>query len=358
MKKYQKYIAAAYLSSFARTLLFLSSIIISIKTLNIAQRLTEDSPLNLKSLVTISFYIIPYVLYTVTPFASAIAAVNVFNSLLSTSQVTVLQNSMLTNFRITLPHMIVTTPCAILMLYFASFISPKTTELRHEVQDSIVQQKMTNFLTPDTIKSFGTLTIITSPRNILKHIPITLIHQKTNNGEFVLVGNIQDTWSINKMIGINANNATILTVSPEGDTLIKFQTLESQIDFFPEEKKSENFDYITTPHLLKIYKTKPENSIIKEINRRIMPALLTILLPFTLITLLIKYHSNRTRMKMKHVGIIALFTGYIMFSCYNLIGVFNTPYTFPAIYINILLTFGLVYLLGSGSLFMKRKKYV
>ena len=193
MKKYQKYIALTYLSSFVRTLLFLSSIIISIKTLNIAQKLTEDSPLNLKSLITISFHIIPYVLYTVAPFASAIAAVNVFNSLLSSSQITVLQNAMLTNARITASHMLITIPIAVIMLYFASFILPKTAELRYEVQDSIIQQKMRNFLTPDTIKNFGNLTIITSPRNILKHIPITLIHQKTSNGEFVFVGNIQET---------------------------------------------------------------------------------------------------------------------------------------------------------------------
>lgn len=359
MKKYQKYIALTYLSSFIRTLLFLSSIIISIKTLNIAQKLTEDSPLNLKSLIAISFHIIPYVLYTVAPFASAIAAVNVFNSLLSSSQITVLQNAMLTNARITASHMFVTVPIAVLMLYFSSFILPKTAELRYEVQDSIIQQKMRNFLTPDTIKTFGNLTIITSPRNILKHIPITLIHQKTANGEFVFVGNIQETWSVNKMIGINANNATILTISPDGETLVKFQTLESQIDFFPEEELRDRLDYISTINLIKMYKKSTiQRKIIKEINKRIMPSILIIILPFALITLLIRYHNSRTKMKAKHVLIIIVTTFYILFSCYNMIDIFKTIYTFPLVYLNILLTFLLVYFLGNHNIFKKKRKHV
>jgi lipopolysaccharide export LptBFGC system permease protein LptF len=354
MKKYQRYIAITYFASFLRTLLFLSAIIISIKTLNIAQRLTRESSVDLQNLITISFHIIPYVLFTLTPFASTVAAANVFNSFLSTSQITVLQNAKLTNLKIATTHMMITVPIAILMLYASSFILPKTSEIREEVQDSIIKEKIQNFFVPDSIKTFGNLTIITSPKDILKHIPLTLIHQKTKDGEFVFVGNIQETWSNNKMVGINANNATILTINENSETLIKFQTLETQIDFFTESEKSTDSDYLTTPDLIKEYKKDPNNKLLKEINKRFMPSFVTILLPFALITLLIKFHNNRTNFNIKNITIITIALLYILFSCYHLVDILNTPKTFGVVYINILLTFIFVCILNKQNLFTKR----
>ncbi len=353
MKKYHKYIAIAYFSSFIRTLLFLSSIIISIQTLNIAQKITEDSSLSLKTLAIIALNTIPYVLYTITPFVSAITSFNVFNSLLSSSQITILQNARLTNFKIATTHMVVTIPTAILTLYFASFILPKTIEARNTVQDSIVQEKMQNILTPNTIKTFNNFTIITSPHSTLKHIPLTLIHRTTDNGEFTLVGNIQETWSVNKMIGINVNNATILTTNVTGNTLIKFKILETQIDLFPEETKTQDYEYLTTPQLIKAYQTIHTNKYINEINERITPSLLTILLPFAIITMLIKFHSNRARIQVKNILIIILLIVYILFSCYNITDIFQTPKTSIIIYLNILLTFGFICTLNGNIFFNK-----
>lgn len=344
MKSYEVHILYLYFVSFVKTLLFISSIVISIKTLNITQSLTEDSAIALNDIGLISTHITPHILYIITPFALAIAAFSVFYKLLTHSEIVALQNAGLSNFSIIRPHLILSVTCSIIMLYLSAMIIPKTVQIRKNVQKTIIQRKIENFLSPNTIKEVRDITIVTSQLDKSNNIALTLIHKPIKNGETVLIGNIRQSWEKNGMIGLITDNATILSIKNENERIMKFKTLETQINPFEEEEEEQDLRHLTTPEIISLYRANPDNKYIITINTRILPSLSAILLPFAITTLLVKFYKSRSRYTTRSIIIITLTILYILFSCYNMNETFSSLHTFGILYLNIILTFIIIYL--------------
>ncbi len=356
MKIYQKYIIKLYLSSFLRSLLFLSSILISVQTLNIANDLAHESLVGLQDIITVSFHIIPYIIYSIAPFSVGLATIIVVNELLSTSQIVILRNAGISSLQISKTQAMVTIPIFFIMLFMAFFILPKTSQVRTEIQNAIVKSKIKNFITPESVKMLQNVTIVTSPYNSLKHIPLTFIHQETEGGEFVFVGNIQETWSNLNMLGIDANNATILYAQNGDEDLIKFQKLETQINLFATKENEVYLRHLSIVGLIREYKVNRNNEYIQEINKRIIPSFSMLLIMFSITTLLIKFHRNRAHYKIKDIALIIATVFYIMFASNNINEIFYTNKSFWVVYVNIALTFAFIYFFSKKDFF--RKKYV
>lgn len=339
MKIYEKHILQVYFVSFIKTLLFIASIVIAIKTLGIAQDLTEDSTVSLNDIALIAFHISPYILYTITPFALTIASFSVFYKLLTYSEIITLQNAGITNFQIIRPHFYITGICTILMLYSSAIIIPKTVKIRKNLQEAVIKRKIENFLTPNVTKEIKDITIITSQYDSDKQIALTLIHKPTKNGETVLIGNIKQSWEKNGMIGLITENATVLNVANNSQKIFKFEVLETQINPFADFQEQARLKHLTSFEILKLYFKAPQNQYISIINSRIMPSISATLLPFALIILLINFYNNRNRYSIKSIIIIIITIFYILFSCYNLSSVFSSANNFYILYVNIILTF-------------------
>jgi lipopolysaccharide export LptBFGC system permease protein LptF len=349
MKLYEKHILYVYFISFVKTLLFISSIIIAIKTLDIAQSLTEDSSISLSDISLISLHISPYILYTITPFALTITSFSVFYKLLTHSEIITLQNAGLTNIQIIRPHMFVSCVCTVLMLYSSAIVIPKTVQIRKNLQEAIIKRKIENFLTPNIIKEIKDITILTSQLDKSKKIALTVIHKPTKSGETVLIGNIRQSWEKNGMIGLITDNATVLSINGNTQKVLQFHTLETQINPFSEYKETADLRHLTTPEIIKMHLQSPQNEYIATINSRIMPSLAATLLPFGMAVLIIKFYQNRSRYQVLHIVTIALTLLYILFSCYNLSYTFTSKNNFYLLYINIILTFIAIYLLTRSS---------
>jgi lipopolysaccharide export system permease protein len=356
MKKYQKYIIKTYISSFLRTLLFIGAIIVSIKTLNAAQKFTKESSVDIQTLFMISLHIIPYTLNVIAPFVAAISSITVTHSLLATSQITILQSAKLSNLKISSVYFLITIPITCIAIYNSSFILPKIFSITQDAQQSIIKQQVKHFLTPNTVKTFQNITVITSPDNAIKQIPFTFIHQQTKDGEFIFAGNIKNTWLNSEMIGIQANNATILTIEKQNENLMKFDSLETQINFFTKETAKKDIDKLNIKDLIKQYHSHPNKQYIKEFNQRIVPYFAIILLPFAITTILIKFHNNRTKIKIKTILYMIFSITYILISCFSFVSILNTLHTFPIIYANIILTFIFIYFLNNNN-FLEKKEY-
>lgn len=351
---YQKYLIKLCIVSFFRMTLFLSSILIAVKTLNIASNLADESIVSVQDVLVVSFHIIPYIIYTILPFSAGIATVIVIHNLLATSQIAILKNAGVSSFKIFKPLAIVGGGIAIFMIFTSFFILPKTTQIRNEVQNSIMKSKIKNFIIPDSIKMLENVTIVTSPYNSLKHIPITFIHQDSQDGEFVFVGNIQETWSNFQMLGINANNATILTTSKTAEDLVKFQKLETQINFFANEETESYLKHLNIFSLFKEYQSTKSVKCIKELNRRIIPSLSVLIIIFTLTTLTIKFYRNRAGYRLSHIAFISIILIYTIFIPNNINDAFHTHATFWVVYTNTALTFAFVYLVDKKQFLYKK----
>lgn len=344
MKSYEVHILCLYFISFIKTLLFISSILISIKTLNVAQSLTEESVIALNDIGLISAHIAPYILYTITPFALTISSFSVFYKLLTHSEIIALQNAGLSNFNIIRPHLILSITCGIIMLYLSAMVIPKTIQIRNNIQEAIIKRKIENFLSPNMIKEIQDITIITSSPSKNNNIGLTFIHKLTQNDETVLIGNIRQSWGQNGMIGLIADNATLLNVTKQNERIMKFKTLEIQMNPFTEYEEKTYLKHLTVPEIISLYMDNPDNKYIVAINGRILPSFSAILLPFAMVTLLIKFYQNRGSYKTHHIAIIIFTISYIILSCNSLSGTFSSLYTFSILYFNIILTFIIIYL--------------
>ena len=354
MKLYQKYIIRVYLAFFFRMTPFLSAVLIAVQTLNIAGDLADESIVTIQDVAAVSFHIIPYILYSIIPFAVGISIVLTINQLLSTSQIVILKNAGISNIKLFKTFSIVGICIFLFMLLTSFFILPKTTQIRNEVQNSIIKSKIKNFIIPNSIKKLENITIVTSPYNSLKHIPITFIHQETETGDFIFVGNIQEAWSNSKMLGIDANNATILTTNRDSEDLIKFQTLETQINFFANEEKETYLKHLNIISLIREYNSTANTDCIKELNKRIIPALSVLLIMFALVTLMIKFHRNRAGYKITHIIVMSLILIYIIFISEKINNAFHTPSNFWLVYANTLLTFAFIYLINKKEFLYKK----
>jgi len=354
MMVYQKYIIKLYLASFFRMMLSLSSVLIAVQTLNIAGDLADESIVTIQDVAAVSFHIIPYILYSITPFAVGISTVITVNHLLSTSQIVILKNAGISSIKLFKTFSIVGIVIFLLMLLTSFFTLPKTTQIRNEVQNAIMKSKIKNFIMPSSVKMLENITIITSPYNSLKHIPITFIHHETETGDFVFVGNIQETWSNSKMLGIDANNATILTTSKNSEDLVKFQKLETQINFFANEEKETYLKHLNIVNLVHEYNATKNIKCIKEFNRRIIPAISVLLIMFTLVNLMIKFHRNRAGYKITHIVIMALLLIYIVFISENINNAFHAPSNFWLVYANTALTLAFIYLINKKEFLYKK----
>jgi len=354
MMIYQRYIIKLYLASFFRMTLFLSSVLIAVQTLNIAGDLADESIVTIQDVASVSFHIIPYILYSIMPFAVGISTVITINQLLSTSQIVILKNAGISSFKLFKTLSIVGIAIFFIMLLTSFFILPKTTQIRNEMQNAIMKSKIKNFIIPNAVKMLENITIITSPYNSLKHIPITFIHQEMDNGDFVFVGNIQETWSNSKMLGIDANNATILTTSKNSEDLVKFQKLETQINFFASEEKETYLKHLNIINLVYEYNATKNINCIKEFNKRIIPAFSVLLIMCTLVNLMIKLHRNRSGYKVTHIVMMALLLIYIVFISENINNAFHSASNFWLVYANTALTFAFIYLINKKEFLYKK----
>ena len=351
---YRRYIIKLYIASLFRMTLFLSSVLIAIQTLNIASNLADESIVNIQDVILISFHIIPQIIYSILPFAVGISTAIVVHQLLSTSQIAILKNAGISNVKIFKSIAIVGIALVTFMLFTSFFILPRTTQIRNEVQNSIIKSKIKNFIIPDSVKMIESVTIITSPYNSLKHIPITFIHQESQDGDFVFVGNIQETWSNFKMLGIDANNATILTTGKNSEDLVRFQKLETQINFFANEETEAYLKHLNIFQLFKEYKSTKNIKCIKEFNRRIIPSMSLILIMFTLVLFTIKFYRNRAGYKLSNIVLIGITLIYIIFISHNINDAFHSPSNFWIVYVNTALTFAFVYLINKKEFLYKK----
>lgn len=350
MKKYQTYIAKLCLHSFFKVLIFFSVIIVCIKTLNFVEKINKEASVDLKTIGLIVFSVLPNVVVNLIPFSLGIACYMVYSSLLSSSQITILQNSGVHKLKLTSIPFLITVPLAICIIYLESNILIYTTTARKKIQHSIISEQRRYFLIPNKIKTFNDLTIITSPLNKNGKIPMTFLHKQTPNGFMLLVGNIEESWSVENFLGIKATNATILTTDLENQNKMQFKTLEIQLDVLNNETLVSGYSTITTPELLEKYRNTNEseakNQIMKIINQRIAPAFLAILMPFILITLKVKYHNNRRNISISSIIQSFILLLYSMFCCFSMSKIFTSIDNFYYIYLNIFLTFLFVCILN------------
>ena len=353
MKIYEKHILSLYFVSFVKTLLFITSIIIAIKTLNVARSLTEDSTVSVADISMIALHIAPWTFYVITPFALTITSFSTFYKLLTHSEIISLQNAGLTNYQIIKPHMYISGICTILMLYSSAIVIPKTVQIRTNLEERTIKRKIENFLTPNTIKEIKDITILTSQIDEQSKVALTLIHKPTESGETVLIGNIKQSWEKDKMIGLITENATVLNINGNSQKIFKFKTLETQLNLFSEYHEDKDLRHLTSFEIFQLYLQSPSNEYIEIINNRIIIPLSAILLPFALITLMMKFYQSRNRYTILHILTIALAIAYILFSCHNLTSLFSSPKNFYILYINIILTFFAIYLVNQKRRFFK-----
>jgi lipopolysaccharide export LptBFGC system permease protein LptF len=237
--------------------------------------------------------------------------------------------------------------CTILMLYSSAVVIPKTVQIRKNIQERIVKRKIENFLTPNTVKEIKDITILTSQIDEQSKVALTLIHKPTEKGETVLIGNVKQSWGKESMIGLITENATVLSIEGNSQKILKFKTLETQINLFSEYHDDNDLRHLTSFELFELYFLhEPNNEYIFIINSRIITSLSAMLLPFALVTLMIRFYQNRNRYTLFQIVKIALAIAYILFSCYNLTSLFSSPKNFYILYINIILTFFAIYLLN------------
>lgn len=359
MKRYQKYIAGLYYSSFFKVLLFLTVIIICTKTLHYLQTVSQTA-INGKSFLIALLAIAPYVIINIVPFASCVACIMIFYTMLSSSQVLIFQNAGLKRINIALIPLIFFIPIAVLLFFAEHFFIPKTFAITQEMQNSMFETQAQSISKPNTVQQIGNIVAITSGLNKNGTIEKTFIYRKSLTEELSFIGNIKESWAFNQFFGFWASNAYILQNNQYGISQTQFQNLEMQINL-QEEHENVPLAKMNSLELLKIYTSSNnkhiQSEVIQTLNKRTTPVLLVLLLPFSIATLMVKYHSVRVGIKIQDTVKIILMAFYCLFSCYEVARMFDEIHNFYLIYINIFLTFLLLCFLNKQN-FDFLKKYV